>query len=757
MTGLLILLLLLAGMACRQTAPISPEGIDLLDLLPPELELGGPGPVGAKPIRWSMAGGLPAGWRTGPDDARVEAVDGGLRISTEASAWLEISINIDALRYEMLEVVFGEGQGAAAELYYSFSDPPHYNLGSRSTSKLVSEAGDDRYRFRLPHPDGAERPLRSFRLYPGGRAGGTVTVQTVTLVPRRPRFLKQAVLSRDRIELNQEYRRCWRISGNGERRVDITVPRDGALLQFSSGTLLGGGESRLRVTASVLDRPEKELFSVHPGKVGEGWTDHRVDLSPWAGRNLTLRFMVDSQEGSRAIRLIGAPVVRVRDRRKRPNVVLLVVDTLRADRLSAHGHPRRFSPHLDRLARQGLLFSEARAPSSWTIPSTAALITGRHPAGPGAEQGDVPAVDPVSVTLAERFSSQGYATGGFSANYVLEGSRGFDRGFETWYVAPFKDTHLTARQLNRRALAWTGAQQENPFFLYLQYMDPHGPYDAPTPEHPRGKAARPFHIDWGHRWKDGNILPLVMGWTRLGSREAFEQLEGYYHEEVTYVDHALGRLLAALRAAGQLEDAVVLVTADHGEELFDHGHWSHGYSLHRELVHVPMILSAPGLDGREGTVVTTPVSLLDAAPTLAALAGLAEDPGQTDGLNLLEASPPGRTFFAVTSAFGVPSRYSVFDGRYAYMRFDRAAVSLDSPGKSMAAVWLAHVDPPAEALYDTLADPLERENLVERYPELVSRLLAALEARYPQVQEAGDARLPETADLERLRALGYVE
>jgi len=221
------------------------------------------------------------------------------------------------------------------------------------------------------------------------------------------------------------------------------------------------------------------------------------------------------------------------------------------------------------------------------------------------------------------------------------------------------------------------------------------------------------------------------------------------------VDRALGSLLAALKADGLLEDAVVLVTADHGEELHDHGHWSHGYTLHREVLHVPLILSAPDLDGRGGRVVRTPVSLLDAAPTLAGLAGLEPVPGPVDGRHLLEA-PTGRTLYAVTSACGLPTRYAAFDGRYAYIRFDRAAAEECSP-KSRAARWLAHADPPAEALYDLHADPLEHENLALLHPELLSRFIAGLEAQFPHATEGIEAPPPGGTDLDRLRALGYVE
>lgn len=748
-----VLLAALLAPACRPVPEVGPGGLDLLELLPPDTVADELRLAGVKWKRWSFAEGLPREWRVGPDAARVERRDGGLRLAGPPSPWLEIRTGTDPLRFEKLVVDFAEGEGEEAELFYSYDKPPVYRLAGRVEPEPVSRAAPHERCFLLPHPDGAERRLEAFRLYPGGRQGLPATVKKISLVPRRRGFIEEAILSRDRIDLDQEYRRCWRFNGEGEREVVFRVPGEGAELSFGSGTLLGGGEASLHLVAAAPGREEQVLLDEAFGRRGEGWTDHRVDLAGWAGTELTLRFRVASSSGFGAVRLVGAPVVRPSGRAERPNVVLLVLDTLRADRLSAWGRPERITPHLDRLARQGVLFSRARAPSSWTIPSTAALLTGRYTRVPGVDRGKVSAVDPGSPTLAERFSGRGYATGGFSANFVLDGFRGFARGFDTYYLAPYQDARLTAGELNRRALDWALDQGEGPFFLYLQYMDPHEPYDAPSPERPLGRPG-PFSIERGHRWRDGTIVPLIMGWDELEGPAELALIERYYHEEVAYLDRCLGRLLAALRGAGLLENAIVLVTADHGEELADHGFWSHGFSLHREMLHVPLLLVAPGLESGAGTVTSVPVSLLDVAPTLAALAGLPPD-GHSDGRSLLEPSPD-RTLFAATAACGLPPRYSAFDGRYALVRFDRAAASTVRP-RSQAARWLECADPPPVALYDLEADPAERRNLAGKLPAVTVRLSEALEAQFPRAGEQGDLGTAGTADLERLRALGYIQ
>jgi len=754
-TTLPALLLVLMAVACTTPEAGQPV-IDLLDLSPPRLQVEGE-PLRTAPRRiWTLADGLPREWRPGPGSARVEQVPGGIRLSaTQGAPFLEIDLPIDPLRYESLRVVFGEGEGEAAELFYAYETPPVYCLAGRVESRPLSPVSPHMRRFLLPHPDGAEGRLQAFRLYPAGRRGTDAVIREIRLVPRRDHFLQQAILSRDRIDLNQEFRRCWRVAGAGERRVTFWMPAEGGVLRFGTGTLLGGGRARLRLTADTHGR-DAELLAVDFGRRGEGWTDHRLDLSSWAGERVTLKFSVESSDGSNAIRLIGAPLVTAGGGERRPDVVLVVIDTQRADRLSAYGHPERLTPNLDRLARAGLVFSRVRAPSSWTVPSTAALITGHYPEGPGMEGGRIPAVAPEDTTLAERFAGAGYATGGFSANFVLDGFRGFAQGFETWYLAPYQDAHLTARELNERALAWVADRGDEPLFLYLQYMDPHDPYDAPTPQWPRGRSAGEWNLARGHRWEDGSILPLIMGWDRLSGPEELMRLEGYYHGEVSFVDQALGHLLAALRAAGRLEETIVLVTADHGEELGDHGHWSHGYTLHREVLHVPLILSAPGLGSRAGTTADHPASLIDVVPTLADLAGLppAADPG--DGRNLLAPPAGDRPLFAATAACGLPARYSVFDGRYAYIRFDRPATADGRPGPR-AARYLAVADPPAEALFDLDVDPLERDNLAEHLPEVASRLEHLLDTHFPDSNGGPMDPAPDGADLERLRALGYVQ
>jgi arylsulfatase A-like enzyme len=312
---------------------------------------------------------------------------------------------------------------------------------------------------------------------------------------------------------------------------------------------------------------------------------------------------------------------------KAPNVVLIVLDTVRADSLTPYGADRDTTPNLARLARRGVLFEHARSTAPWTLPSHASLFTGRWPFELSADVGRP--LDASFPTLAEQLSDRGYATGGFVANtqncnawYGLD--RGFDH-FEDFYenavVAPIEvlrssrlgryvaTTKLgrsvitrtigpldyryrkTAAMINRDALAWLSDQGDRPFFLFLNYFDVHDPYIPPA------DAERRFRSAGGQ------------------AKSAVELARDAYDDCLLYLDDQIGRLLSELDRRGKLEDTLVVVTSDHGEGFGEHGLAGHGVSLYRSELHIPLMLVHPTL-APPGTVVNEPVSLRDVAPTI---------------------------------------------------------------------------------------------------------------------------------------------
>ena len=311
----------------------------------------------------------------------------------------------------------------------------------------------------------------------------------------------------------------------------------------------------------------------------------------------------------------------------RPDVLLITVDTLRADRLGSYGFELDTSPHVDALASRGVVFERAIAASSVTAPAHASIMTSRFTRGHTVGWSNGLSMLASGPTLAELFRAAGYETAAFVGNRLLTRRLGFDRGFDSY------DDELPAVEVNRqssferdaagttqRALAWLSARTgDRPFLLWVHYQDPHGPY---TP--PEGFAGR-FRVEPA---ADEQPLPVLASDYALSGIPAYQALEGrflpseyegLYADEIFYADHWIGRLLEAVDGVSSRETAV-LFTADHGEALGEtYRYFSHGNTTTPEVAHVPLILRAPGLEPARRREL---VHHVDVLPTLLDLAGL---------------------------------------------------------------------------------------------------------------------------------------
>lgn len=330
----------------------------------------------------------------------------------------------------------------------------------------------------------------------------------------------------------------------------------------------------------------------------------------------------------------------------RPSVLLLVLDTVRAKSLGLYGGPPT-TPRLKRTAARGTWFRRAMAPSSWTLPSHAAMFTGIWPGALSTTWRR--ALDDRHRTLAEAFAEAGYATGGFVANLQYCGRQfGLDRGFgryEDFVVSPgeFVTAAAIPRTLSlwvplrrlvgyydvlgRKAapevtdgfLAWLDRRGDRPFFAFLNYYDAHQPYQPPKAYERRFVGPTPRRLDLV-RYLPHEGEPL---WDRMSQAELRRERESY-RAAINWLDDEVDRLLAELEQRGRLDNTIVVITSDHGEhfgdQAGDHGLFAHGNSLYRAAVQVPLVLFGPGIPA--GRVVEEPVSLTDLAATLAGLAGL---------------------------------------------------------------------------------------------------------------------------------------
>lgn len=421
------------------------------------------------------------------------------------------------------------------------------------------------------------------------------------------------------------------------------------------------------------------------------------------------------------------------------NVLVLLIDALRADHLGSYGYHRPTSPSLDALAARGVRFARAVSASNRTRSAMPSLWTGLLPSHHGAlERNDV--LGPGVVTAAELLRAHGHATAALVANPILTRQFGLDQGFDLYeeidvVVRPGEgwQRHESASKLQAAFLRWLDTERdpERPFLAWIHYWDVHGPY-LPPPGYAEmlpPEGTRPLTTDESARIQDALRLP-VDDWHHYVSR---------YDAEIRYVDDRIAELLAALAARGLDRETYVVVTSDHGEAFLEHGHWDHGASLHENQLHVPLIVVGPGLAPR---TVERVVSSVDVFPTLLELAGV--DPPPTDGASLLPLMSDGAR-----------GRYErdVAVSETARRKTGVARAVRDQSWKLITS------DSGADELFDLDRDPGETRNLLAAEPARAAALRAALDrhlAARPLVHDAPEAAVDRTLDAQ-LRALGYVE
>ncbi|HKH46087.1 MAG TPA: sulfatase-like hydrolase/transferase [Thermoanaerobaculia bacterium] len=516
----------------------------------------------------------------------------------------------------------------------------------------------------------------------------------------------------------------------------------------------------LRVTVSARDGRTREILEVASTteRAEPRWLDLEVDLSRFAGREITLE-MAATLEGLPAARrednvvawgpvLLSSPPERAEEHP--PNVLFILVDTLRHDHLTPYGYTRHdTSPEIKRwLADPGVVVENAYSQAPWTLPSVISFMTGRYPGELVGSDLAAFGIPQDVKPLAERMTGLGYHTGGFVANPTLHAGAGFGRGFRT-YFAPPADIEWLGRHaddVNRHALPWLRAFQRRPFFLYVHYIDPHDPYENPD------------MIDGRAFFMPGYRGPVAGGWIHgiyTGGLEVpdpardIPYIEALYDGEIRYVDRHIGALLAALDPE-VLQNTLIVLTSDHGEELHDHGGWKHGQTLYEEQIHVPLIFR---WDGRikAGTRLSGTAQLLDLVPTLTAGAG-GEADASWDGINLLpalmgKAALPRRPAFAEGLSGGPLRAAAVLDGRKLVL-FNREEPF--RPGDGLQEhLWKLDLGRLRRAeLYDLTKDPGERRDLAGTDPQGVGGLAPvihdqlALELPGLWVLQEGPAGLP---------------
>ncbi len=426
----------------------------------------------------------------------------------------------------------------------------------------------------------------------------------------------------------------------------------------------------------------------------------------------------------------------------RPNILVVVVDTLRADHLGFMGYPRATSPQLDRLAAESITFENAFAHAPWTSPSVAALLTSQYPGALGFADSKEPArpADDVQF-LAEVLGEHGYPTTAIVSHTYVGSRLGFDRGFDRFDEADARGPgHVSSASVTDKALAVLDPQQQQPFFLLLHYFDPHFAY--------RLHEGFDFYPEYQGDVQSGEKYNSLLKRARSETirDDDLTYIRALYDSEIRFTDLHIGRLLQHLRDNGLYDNTLIVFTADHGEAFLDRNdRWiGHGKTLYQELIHVPLTIKLPG-QAAAGAVVKTPVGLIDIVPTL---------------LDFIDIPYPSQHRFEgrslpltdVDSLLQLPAE-PVFSETLARNRWLQSVVD----GR-----WKLIVNRETEKLrlFDLETDPLEANNLADSEPATTRRLAAELSSWSARVDErrhnAGSPASFTKEEQERLRALGYL-
>ncbi len=565
---------------------------------------------------------------------------------------------------------------------------------------------------------------------------------------------------RIRFELGAETRPSVALLPGEELAWDVSIPATRPLLEFALAPWLGGAEVRVpqnetRVRVSIdATTVLSETLPSDARRLDLRWEERLVGLDAWAGQQVRLTFEVTGDRPA----VVGAPTVRMVSRGTEAlNVLLISIDTLRADHVSAYGYGRETTPNLDRLASQGIRFADVTAQAPYTLPSHVSMLSGQFPSVHGVQSAERLIAPRRTPLLAEILSEAGYTTRAFTAGGYLNASFGFDRGFDAYSnVDPIRHARsphfetfiarrpdlLTAELVGeygpKRVSDWIRANQFEPFFLFVHSYEVHD-FDPPPgalDQYWRGKPpVEDFspYLNHEHALQQG-IEP-----------ELLEYIIAHYDAALHHTDEVIGEWLALLDELGLADRTVVAITSDHGEELGERGVIAHTYTLYEEMIRVPMILRVPG---RAPRVITEPVMVIDLVPTLLGRLGLPNDV-RMQGRDLLGGDEHA---FIWSEVDEIAHKYSLRDSRSGWK-----VIRGPEPGGTI----FPNLQP--WEVFNLKSDPEERSDLAGSDPEGASQLRKNL----PKLREAfselgasfgklGQGGLDEKTSAQ-LRQLGYLK
>ncbi|MGH7475317.1 MAG: sulfatase-like hydrolase/transferase [Longimicrobiales bacterium] len=693
-----------------------------------------------------------------------------------------------------------------------------YQFGGQN-SPIVRDGSIQTYRLRAdwssttwnstgaPPRAGAGRPWQgpwrqlALWFWTDGKPG-SIDLLSVTVVPKRAAYA-DSLAGRREIDRGGVLHPALFTHAPSALQWRVRVP-DGGRLGLALTTL----EDRAPVSFSVVVTASRDTTVFHELVTDEtSWHPHSIDLSAFAGQTVDLSLRTES-ESAGAIGFWASPILSGdagahAARRRPPNVILYVIDGAGADLMSLYGYNRPTTPNLERLSAEGVVFERAHSNSAWTKPSTASFMTSLHHSALGGFRSYGDRIPEAAPIMAERFHDAGYQTASFTFHPNAGRGSALNRGVDRFQDShrPGQDHNESSRFLQAEFWSWREAYPGSPYWAHFQVTDVHEP-QVPVPPY-RGMFVSAAQSDRFNDWKEQ--IERAGGWNRAARgemslsahyRETMEQLgidriefydtqRGLYDETMAYTDHQLGRFVEHLKGRGEWENAILIVTADHGHPAGSHTRFgrelfeplppdTEGAFFDSYRTRVPLVFIAPGRLP-EGVRIREAVSLIDLLPTVLDLAGL-PPLERTQGRSLVplmrgDANWETRPVILEQVERDVltdelTGHIEMIDGRWGASleiwpeRGPREPPVQPSRWEAKARL---HVDgQPRLLLYDLWEDPFTRANVNDRYPELVEKYMRLLEEQWQAhlamaalYEPAGSVEL-SAEQLETLRALGYI-
>lgn len=559
-----------------------------------------------------------AGWSPiGVGQVVPSAEEGVLRLSGgKKSSGVEspTGFSVQAAEVAGIELRLKVDRGQNFELRWKRATDRDFLDASKLTVRISQVDQFEVYRIKTEHLSNWSGRIDGLRIYPSDSDGATVEIDYLRFLTEADYFAERSV-GVDIYELDSQLRRTLFTHAPSTVKYKIAVPPE-AVLRWGMGI----ADPHTPVEFEIALETNGEARTLYRHRMTERrWVDARLDMTPWQGQEVVLTFHTSAVTPG-GLGFWSNPILHQQEP-SRPNVVIYLIDCLRADHMGAYGYERPTTPFLDRFAAEGTLFLNAYAQQTWTRPSIASLFSSHY--NLAHQVNTMGKTLPESfVTLAEVLSAQGYATGHFSDNGNVGKSTGLIQGFEHishkgltgWPDFRRIDFSAVAPLLRERT------EQQRPFFLYIHTLELHAPYAPPPPYDTR--------YDPGYRGLTGvdpqralNAEVMTHKNSRRISQRELEHLTALYDGLINLADEKFQTFVRLLQDSGVYDNTLLIVTADHGEAFGEHGRLEHGHAPYQELIRVPLLIRFPR-QVSSGQVLSDNVQLIDLAPTVLESIGL---------------------------------------------------------------------------------------------------------------------------------------